>query len=450
MSVDKLLQWQAEFKADPTANLAASSLRRHDAHDVLIDRDVFIEDSVNLFSNTIETEGLPITNQKSSGRCWLFAATNVLRIDIIKKYKLKEFQLSQSFLFFFDKLEKSNFFLEQIIDTYKEDVDSRLVQHLLSDPIGDGGQFDMFANIIEKYGIVPYNVFPDSFNTTSSYRMRFMITTKLREFAQILREKLQQGKFDEIQSLKEQQQKEIHRLLILFMGTPPGPNDEFLWEYQDSDKKYHRLKTTPFKFYKDIVKYDCDKAISLLNDPRNVYNQTIEIERLGNVYGSKIVKYLNVDASILAKIAVDRIKNNKPVFFGSHTPIYVDKKSGIMDTNLWQYKLIGYDPKQNKSDRLTYHQSLMTHAMVFVGVNLDDEGNPTRWKVENSWGKDSGLNGYYVLTQDYFDEYVYQIVADREEIEKFDLEKYLDTKPIVLPPWDPCGALAVFKNDTEF
>lgn len=446
LSINKLSEWDTEIKADPTTSLAATVVRNHGVQTSLINRESYIKSAVNVYSNAVTPEGSPIRNQKQSGRCWLFAATNVLRIEIMRKLNLSELELSPSYVFFYDKLEKANFFLDQIEQTAHEDVDSRVVQFLLTDPICDGGQYDMFANIVEKYGIVPNHVFPDTYNTTASRPMNNMVTTMLRQFAQEIREAIA-AKQDDIAAIKTRQMKEIHRLLTVFLGSPPGPNDPIVWEYVNKDKEYHALETTPLGFFNEMVKPHTEQCVSLLNDPRNTFNTVIEVERLGNVVGQPYVRYLNVDIDLLTSTAVELIKANKPVFFGTHTPIYHDKKSGIIDTNLWDHKLVGFNPTQSKADRLRYHQSLMTHAMVFTAVHLDPvTGVPVRWKVENSWGAEVGIKGFFIMTQAFFKEYVYQVVVQRdalsEELGKVWDDSLTSGASIVLPPWDPCGALA--------
>lgn len=444
LTIDNLSSWKTDFKEnDKIGQLAGSVFRNGDIDQLLINRDSELSYKSNVFSNKIENEGSPVTDQKSSGRCWLFASTNALRIPLSKKFNLKEFQLSPSFLFFYDKLEKSNFFLEQIIDTYKEDINSRLIQFFLTDPISDGGQFQMMINIVNKYGLVPNVIFPDTYNTTSSRNMNRLITRKLREFAEILRNKLNLN--EDITKIKLEMQQEIFRILCIFLGTPPGPNDKFTWEFYDKDNKFNKIESTPLEFVKKYVEFDTSNYYSLLNDPRNKYEKTIQIDRLNNVFGSGIVSYLNLEIDELSKAAIDRIKNNKPVFFGTDTPKFMDKKRGIMDIDLWDYKLIGYETKQSKASRVLYHESLMTHAMLITAVHLDDDGKPIRWRVENSWGSKSGIDGYYIMTHDYFKEYVYQIVVEKSDIPE--LSHLLDDKsPIVLPPYDPMGALATFKN----
>lgn len=437
LTVESLAEWKKELSTDEKSLLAGSFLQNTNAKTALLSRKSAIS-NIDVFSDVVQPEGAPITNQKSSGRCWLFAATNMLRLSFYKKYNMKEFQLSPSYLYFYDKLEKANFFLNQIIDTSKEDVNSRLVQYLLTDPVIDGGQFDMFNNIVAKYGIVPNTIYPDSYSTLASQNLNYLITTKLREFAQVLREKLQKG--ESAEQVRDEQMKEIHRLLVIFLGEPPSPNDEFTWEYYDKDNKYHAIKSTPLKFLKEECEYQPFNQISLLNDPRNPYNSMLKIDRLGNVVGGKIVDYLNLSVDKITEIIVKRIKANKAVFFGSHTPRFMAKKEGIMDLDVWDFKLIGWESKQSKASRVIYHESLMTHAMLITAVHLDEHGNPIRYRVENSWGSDNGKKGYFIMTQEYFEEYCYQIVADKEDIEEY--LPMLETEPIILPPYDPMGALA--------
>lgn len=445
LTSETLGQWDSELKADTTTALASTVVRNHGPSTSLINRDAYIRSAVNVYSNAVSPQGAPVVNQKQSGRCWLYAATNVLRVDIMKRHNLEELELSPSYLFFYDKLEKANFFLDQIEQTADEEVESRVVQHLLTDPICDGGQYDMFANVIQKYGLVPNHVFPDSFNTQASNHVNELVTTLLRQYAQEIRAAV--AAKQDVETVKTRQIKEVHRLLTMFLGSPPGPSDPIVWEYVDKDKKYHSLNTTPLGFYKDVVQYDVSTAVSLLNDPRNSYDSVIEVGRLGNVVGKPYVRYLNADIDTLASTAVKLIKNNQPVFFGTHTPLYHDRKSGIIDTELWDHQLIGFTPTQTKADRLRYHQSLMTHAMAFSAVHLDPKTQePVRWKVENSWGKDVGIQGSFIMTHAYFKEYVYQVVAQQadlpEELNKVWEVAKTEGVATVLPPWDPCGSLA--------
>lgn len=451
LSVKSLQEWSKKLDGDKNTQLAAAVLRTYNVDESLVNRDVFIKNTTKIFNNSVEIEGSPITNQKSSGRCWLFAATNVLRLEIMKKFNLKEFQFSQNYLFFFDKLEKCNFFLNQFadeIDNDGNDIDSRLIQFLLTDPTGDGGQFDMFINIVEKYGLVPHSLYPDTYSSTASRTLNFLLKTKLREFAEQLKTAKSQG--EKVKPLIEEMQAEIHRLMVIFLGKPPSINEKLTWEFKNKSDEVKALEITPISFYKETLGIDLTNYVSLLNDPRNSYNTNVQIDKLGNVQGGKLVKYLNLPIEEVIQYAIKSIQNNKAIFFGTHTPIYMDKKKGIMDESLFNYKLIGFETKQSKASRIQYKQSLMTHAMVITAVHLDSNNEPIRWKVENSWGDSSGQNGYYVMDNQYFKDYVYQVVIDKADLSQEHIEMHDDDfKNIVLPPWDPMGALAVFSDQVE-
>lgn len=445
IDINKLGSWDKEFQQNPTYQLASTVLKNYSADDVLLNKSRLLKQDVRIFNTAVTVENEPVTNQRSSGRCWLFAATNQLRLSVIEELNLKEFELSQAYLFFYDKLEKANYFLDQIIDTHEEEVESRLVQYLLSAPTQDGGQYSMFLNLVKKYGLIPKDLYNDlPFSTTASRTWNNILTTKLREFAETLRDDLAKGK--NITNLRMSMQKEIFRLMTLFMDLPPvKPDEEFTWTYLDKDKKIHTIKTTPLQFAKKYALSDFDKSVSLINDPRHPYGKLIEIERLGNVLGGDKVLYLNVSNETLSDLVVKRLKSNKGVFFGSHTPKYMDKKSGVMDIGLWNYQAIDYDLKQCKASRIRYNESLMTHAMLITACHVDEtSGKPIRYRVENSWGKDSGKDGLYVMSQEYFEEYCFQIVVDIDELSEDLASKFKreEEEPIVLPIWDPMGALA--------
>lgn len=445
IDINNLNSWDKEFKTDLSHQLASTVLKNDDANTILLNRSRLLEQDLRVFNTAISTPGAPVTNQRSSGRCWLFAATNQLRINVAAELNLKEFELSQAYLFFYDKLEKANYFLDQIIDTHEEEIGSRLVDYLLTDPTSDGGQYSMLLNLVKKYGLLPKDLYNDlPFSTTSSRTWNGLLKTKLREFAEELRNELSQGK--DVTKLRAELQKEIFRLMSLFMDFPRfKPDEEFTWSYEDKDGKVHTLKTTPLEFASKYAKLDTKKPVSLINDPRHPYGKLIEIERLGNVLGGDKVIYLNVDNKVLADLVVKRLKNNKTVFFGSHTPKFMDRKFGIMDVQLWNLPAIKYDLKQEKASRIRYGESLMTHAMLITGAHIDENTQqPVRYRVENSWGKDSGKDGMYVMTQEYFEEYCFQIVVDIDELPKELAAKFTSKveNPILLPIWDPMGALA--------
>ncbi|KAH7135880.1 peptidase C1B, bleomycin hydrolase [Dendryphion nanum] len=446
-------KWERELLEDSKNRLALAALSSNSANAVLSSRSTAIADTQN-FNIKIPLEGSPITNQASSGRCWIFASTNIFRIAIMKKYKLSEFQLSQAYLFYWDKIEKANYFLENILDTASEEIDGRLVQALLTSPVSDGGQWDMIANLVEKYGLVPQSLYPDSFNAQNSSIMDRLITTKLREDAIRLRSIVKDASNNDVTSTlaseKEKMLREIHLILTLMLGPPPAPNEPFTWEYYDKDGNFSTVRTRPTAFAKELSDSKTIRALggtnvhtlfSLVNDPRNPYNRLLTVERLGNVYEGRPVTYVNVDIGTIKKACIDMLKRGNPVFFGSDVGKFSDSSKGIMDTDLYEYEL-GFNIKLGlkKSERLLTGESQMTHAMVLTAVHVVD-GKSVRWRVENSWSDRVGDKGYFVMSDAWMDEFVYQAVVDPAVVSS-SVRKVLEQKPKVLPLWDPMGALA--------
>ena len=391
---------------------------------------------------SLELETGDITSQMKSGRCWLFAGLNTMRFKVMKKLKLKNFELSQSHAMFFDKLEKANYFLENILETLDEPTDSRLIMWLLDAPLQDGGQWDMFTALIEKYGVVPKAVMPETYSSSNTARMNSILTLTLRGFAKELRETFAKGELDEkLQVRKKKMMDEFYRLLTLFLGVPPT---EFDFEYVDKNKDYHAdRKLTAKVFYDKYVDMDLSNYISIINAPtqNKPFNKTFTVQYLGNVEGGNPVKYLNLDMKTFKALAIKQLKDKDPVWFGSDVGKKMKREEGILDENVYTYEqALATQFKLDKAGRLDYGDSLMTHAMVLTGVNLIDE-KPNRWKVENSWGDKNGNKGYFVMSDAWFDQYVYQIVIDKKYLSPEQLEAW-ETKPIELKPWDPMGSLA--------
>ncbi|KUJ09414.1 putative cysteine proteinase 1, mitochondrial [Mollisia scopiformis] len=450
LSTSELEHWEHELLQDPKNRSTLSALSAADPKTVLTSRSTAIKDQ-QIFNVKIPFEGAPITNQRSSGRCWLFASTNVFRVALMKRHSLDKFELSQAYLFFYDKLEKANYFLEQILDTVGEDLDSRLVQTLLGSPVSDGGQWDMVYNLVNKYGLVPQVLYPDSFNAQSSGAINSLITTKLREDALQLRAMATSGvkSSKEINTVKEKMMKEIHLILTLTLGPPPAPTGEFTWNYLDKNGAAHEMKTTPLSFAKEL---DTAKAVritgsnvhdmfSLVNDPRNEYNTLLTVNRLGNIVGGRGITYVNVSMDVLKGACIKMLQAGLPIFFGSDVGKYSNSTSGIMDTSLIDYEL-GFNVRlgMSKAQRLMVGESAMTHAMVLTAVHVEN-GKSVRWRVQNSWGEAAGSDGWFVMSDKWMDEFVYQAVVEPKFVSK-EIRDVLDMKPKVLPLWDPMGALA--------
>jgi bleomycin hydrolase len=383
-----------------------------------------------------------ITSQNKSGRCWLFAGLNTMRFKIMKDLNLKNFELSQTYQMFFDKIEKANYFLENILETLDENTDSRIIMWLLNAPLNDGGQWDMFTSIVEKYGVVPKAVMPESFASSNSARMNQILTLKLRGYASKLRQDHQNRKtLEELKSEKKKMTFEFYRLLTMFLGIPPK---KFTFEYTDKDKKFHRdLDITPIDFYTKYVTVDLKDYISIINAPTQdkPFNKTFTVQYLGNVEGGNKVKYLNVDMKTFKELALSQLKDGVPVWFGSDVGQKMKRENGILSEDIYDYEnALQSEFDLDKAGRLDYGESLMTHAMVFTGVNLIDDV-PNRWKVENSWGDKNGEKGYFVMSDKWFEEYNYQIVINKKYLSK-ELKKIWKLEPIILKPWDPMGSLA--------
>ncbi|HEP1801527.1 aminopeptidase C [Streptococcus suis] len=384
-----------------------------------------------------------VSNQKASGRCWMFAALNTFRHKLISDFKLENFELSQAHTFFWDKYEKSNWFLEQIIATADQEIGSRKVKFLLDTPQQDGGQWDMVVALFEKYGVVPKSVYPESISSSASRELNQYLNKLLRQDAQILRDLLAKGASpEEVQTQKENLLQEIFNFLAVNLGLPPRSFD---FAYRDKDNVYHRdTNVTPQAFYEKYVGLKLSDYVSIINAPTTdkPYNKSYTVELLGNVVGAPAVRYLNVEMNRFKELAIAQLKAGESVWFGSDVGQSSNRQTGIMATNTYDFSS-GLDIHfhQDKAGRLDYSESLMTHAMVLTGVDLDDNELPLKWKVENSWGDKVGDKGYFVASDSWMDEYTYQIVVRKEFLTQEELAAY-QAQPQVLAPWDPMGALA--------
>ncbi|MCR1944650.1 aminopeptidase C [Enterococcus gallinarum] len=396
--------------------------------------------NVPVFSVDVTTG--KVSNQKQSGRCWMFAALNTFRHKMLNAFNLKDFELSQNHTFFWDKYEKANYFYENVLATEQEPLSSRKVAFLLQTPQQDGGQWDMIVSIFQKYGVVPKAVMPESSNSSNSRDLNNYLNKKLRKDAGTLRQLVADGQSEAtIQEAKEGMLQEIYNFLATSLGTPP---ETFDFEYRDEEKNYHIDRgLTPQTFYDKYVGVDLDDYVSIINAPTadKPYNKSYTVEMLGNVVGGKEVKYLNVDMETFKKLAIAQLEQGESVWFGCDVGQSSTRDSGIMALDAYDMNdLFDIDFTMTKAQRLDYGESLMTHAMVLTGVDIVD-GKSTKWKVENSWGEKVGTNGFFVMSDEWMDEYTYQIVVRKEFLTAEQLAAF-EAEPQVLAPWDPMGALA--------
>ncbi len=428
------------FAQHPGQRTLANAVRKNGIAAVALNQDR-VWSMQHTFSHMVK--GGPITNQKQSGRCWMFAGLNTLRIPVMQKLGLEEFELSQAYQMFWDKFEKANYFLESILETLAEPLDGRLVAWLLSAPLNDGGQWDMFVNLVEKYGVVPKWIMPESFHSSQSRGMNSLLTAKLREDAARLRGLYTGGAGrDALRQEKERMLSEFYVALVTFLGEPP---ERFDFEYRDKDQEFHREQgLTPLEFFRRHVSMDLREYVSVINAPTadKPYGRTFTVKYLGNVKGGRNVLYLNVEPEVLRQAARAQLVDGEAVWFGCDVGKMQDREGGMMAADLYDYRsVVGMPLEMTKAERLDYGESLMTHAMVFTGVNIVD-GKPNRWRVENSWGTENGQKGYFVMDDDWFDAYMYQVVVRRSYLPS-ELQAALSQTPIELQPWDPMGSLAI-------
>ena len=384
-----------------------------------------------------------VSDQKASGRCWMFAALNTFRHKMIAGFQLEDFELSQAHTFFWDKYEKSNWFLEQVIATADQELTSRKVKFLLDTPQQDGGQWDMVVSLFEKYGVVPKSVYPESISSSNSRELNQILNKLLRQDAQILRELVSEGANSaELQAKKEELLQEVFNFLAMNLGLPPR---QFDFSYRDKDNHFHSESgLTPLTFYQKYVDLKLADYVSIINAPTadKPYGRSYTVEMLGNVVGSKPVRYLNVEMNRLKELAIAQMQAGETVWFGSDVGQSSNRKAGVMAEGMHDFTAsMDIRLTQDKAGRLDYSESLMTHAMVLTGVDLDENGKAKKWKVENSWGEKVGNKGYFVASDAWMDEYTYQIVVRKEFLTAAELAAY-EAEPLVLAPWDPMGALA--------
>ncbi|MBP8988871.1 MAG: C1 family peptidase [Clostridia bacterium] len=433
-----LKQFTRVYREDPIKPRTAHAIA-HSGLQAASYRNDVLREIRPVFSIDIQT--LPVTNQKASGRCWLFAALNLLREDIARQFNLEEFELSQNYLAFWDKFEKANYFLENILDTLDEPTDGRLISWLMTS-YQDGGQWDMFINLIEKYGVVPKQAMPETFHSEATGPFNYIMNTKLRQDAAKLRRLYQEGAAPgELAERKKEMIGELFGTLCQCFGEPP---EQFTWEFVDKDKNWNRFSDlTPQSFFSRFVTLPVADFVSIIHAPTKdkPFGKTFTVRYINNVVGGRPILYLNMDMPDFKALVLKQLKDGRPVWFGSDVGHCGDREKGAWFQNLYDYEgVLGLDLTLNKEDGLDYRHNAMNHAMVLTGVNLE-EGRPNRWKIENSWGDQHGEKGYYIACDGWFDQYVYQAVIDKKYLSADQLSA-LKEKPIYLDPWDPMGTLA--------
>lgn len=441
LSIKWLDKNREKYLADPKNAVIRHALSETAFNYVFASHDNYDETH---FTFSIDIPTLPVTNQKRSGRCWIFSATNVLREIIAKKCNIKgQFELSQNYIAYFDKLEKFNYAAQSLIELVEKGAkhDDRKVAFLLNG-VGDGGQWQMFVNLVKKYGVVPKNVFPETAQSSETFGSNSLCNSGLREFASKIWKSWEANKdHAKLMKLKEEFIDKVYMTLTSSFGVPPT---QFDFEYVDKDDNYHlEPNQNPLDFFNKYIGKDIDEFVSIINAPTKdkKYNKTYSIEYVNNVFGGKPVTHLNLPFDRMEKAILAQLKDGEIVWFGSDVSYFGDREKGVWDDQGYDYQTpFGLNKVFDKADMLDFHQSAMNHAMCIVGVSLK-RGRPIRWKIENSWGNASGDAGFYLMSESFFKAFTYQVAIRKKYLLPEELAA-LEKEAELLPPWDPFGTLA--------
>jgi bleomycin hydrolase len=424
------------FNKDEQNELLKNAVSNNRLKSLVVNRDK-VQNRNHVFSKKIDIK-VKNTDQKDSGRCWIFALLNLMRFQMIKKYKLDEdFEFSQNYLFFYDKLEKANYFLHNIMETKDQPNDSRIFEFLMSPPVDDGGQWNMLVNLVLKYGVIPKSSMNETYASSRSNELSNVLNERLKTFAFEIRSGKGSKKI-------EKYMEEVYKILVIFLGEPP---QKLTWEYYSGNKdkkKYKVIKDiTPLDFYRKHVPYKIDDMVCLVHVPDKTrpYYKKYDIKYLGNVVDGQNTNYINVPMDIMTEMCKRSIDHKQPFWFGCDVSKYSDKTTGILDKEMMKYELIFGDSIQmTKGQKIQYYINSLNHAMIIKGYNKLN-GKINRWLVENSWGEYNEMDGDMEMTMNWFEDYVLEVVIDKRFLSK-KIRGTLKSNAIKLEPWDPLGLLA--------
>jgi bleomycin hydrolase len=425
-------RFHSSFEMDTHNRAMYNSLTNNDISSLALNREVLRRHN-EIFSHKIKTKG--VTNQKKSGRCWLFAGLNILRPKVIENKNLESFEFSQNYLAFWDKLEKANCFLENIIEFADRDILDREMEFLLRKPIPDGGYWENVVNLIEKYGAVPQEIMPETNSSGNTSLMNALISKKLRADAVKLRDMQKQKRsLRRIRTEKTKMLSEVYKMLVLNLGQPPA---EFRWRFEDANSVVSQICTyTPKSFYTEFVDVDLRQYVDIFNDPSKEYGKHYSINLTRNIRDGDDAHFANVKIQTLKDIAAKAVLDDEPIWFACDVGKDQSREHGIMAMDMFDYDSIYLtDMTMTKAQRSLFRESVPNHAMVFIGVDMQND-KPAKWLVENSWGDEKGSKGLWTLYDSWFDTNVYSIIVKKKYVPQEILDIYKQP-PIKLPPWDP-------------
>jgi len=425
-------QIRSSFEMDAHTRAMYNSITNNDIADLALNRDI-LQRHNEIFSHKIKTKG--VTDQKTSGRCWLFAGLNIMRPAVIEKYNLENFEFSQIYLTFWDKMEKANTFLERMVEFRERDLLEREMEIFLRTPVPDGGYWENVVDLIQKYGVVPRGIMSETNSSENTRVMNIVISHKLRSDAVKLRKMHEEKKsVKKLHAEKKKMLAEIYRMLVMNLGEPPT---KFQWRFEDQNSVVSEMRTyTPKSFFEEFVGVDLNEYANVFNDTIRDYGKHYQIRASRNLYDGHDINYANVEIQSLKDIAMKSILDDSPLLFAADVGYDQSRELGIMADGLYDYDSIyNVDMSMTKAERALYRNSVRGHGMVFIGVDVQN-GKPIKWLVENSWGEDDGSKGYWTLYDRWFDIHVYNIIVKKKYVPDEILEIY-QQPPIILPPWDP-------------
>ena len=431
ISPELVRKFDRQLTIDGNSRTIMNAVTGTDLRQLTLNREL-VNKHNDIFSMKIKTEG--ITDQNSTGRCWMFAGFNIMRPAVIKKHNLSSFEFSETYLFFYDKLEKANLFLENMIATADKDLTDRLLQKYLESPVADGGWWNYFTGLIEKYGVIPKDAMGETVNSEKSRSMNYIIDNLLRTDAITLRKMVQnKAKKRDIEAKKEAMLADVYRMLVYNLGRPP---QEFVWRYCDKDKNIVEKTYTPKQFFDEVVGLDLNDYVMIFDHAMYPYNKHYQIQTSRNIFENEDMDFINLDIATIKKLTLATVTDSIPVWFAADVGHYMERDHGIMAKDIFDYEsLFGIDLSMSKKDRLLTRTLTPNHGMAFIGVDVKND-KPIKWLVENSWGTDIGNKGRWSMYDNWFDDYVLTVVLPKDHIPE-DILKILKTKPTVLPPWDP-------------
>lgn len=429
-----LQQFQNSYKSEGADKALDNAVAANDIKVLALNNETMAQFDTE-FSNKVNSKG--VTNQRGSGRCWLFSGLNVLRAKMIAKYNLGAMEFSENYCFFYDQLEKSNLFLQAVIDNGKKPMDDRTVDWLFHNPLSDGGTFCGVADVVSKYGLVPSTVMPETFSSNSTGTYSMLLKTKLREYGLTLRKMIADGKSDkQVVAKKVEMLGVVYKMLVRCFGVPP---QKFSYTLRNAAGKVISTKEyTPKSFYDEHIGIDLtDNYFMFMNDPSRDYYKTYEIDLDRHAYDGHNWVFLNVPMQDIKDMAISSIKDSTMMYMSCDVGKCNDSKRGYSDPNVYNYgEIFGVDFPMDKKERISTFASASTHAMTLMAVDIDEQGKIKKWMVENSWGPSSGFKGHIIMTDKWLDEYLFRLVVAKKYVPTR-LADMMKQKPILLPAWDP-------------